>query len=113
LRIYAREGIGKTDKTPPGYLRELIKNKALAPWFRAIPAGGAQATLDIAAAASPLYPEESQTARWFELPVLEGLHKRLSASAVETYQRCGLQFKLDRDWRIAAKPAAAMQYGAT
>ena len=112
LRIYAREGTGKNDKTPPGYLRELIKNKALAPWFRAIPAGGAQATLDIAAAASPLYPEESQTTRWFELAVLEGLHKRLSASAVETYQRCGLQFKLERDWRIAAKPAAAMQYGA-
>ena len=112
LCIYAREGTGKNDKTPPGYLRELIKNKAIAPWFRAIPAGGAQATLDIAAAASPLYPEESQTTRWFELRVLEGLHKRLSASAVETYQRCGLQFKLERDWRIAAKPAAAMQYGA-
>jgi DNA helicase-2/ATP-dependent DNA helicase PcrA len=112
LRIYAREGTGKNDKTPPGYLRELIKNKAIAPWFRAIPAGGAQASLDIAAAISPLYPEESQTTRWFELPVLEGLHKRLSASAVETYQRCGLQFKLERDWRIAAKPAAAMQYGA-
>jgi len=112
LRIYAREGTGKTDKTPPGYLRELMKTKSVGSWFRAIPAGGAQATLDIAAAASPRYPEESQTTRWFELPVLEGLHKRLSASAVETYQRCGLQFKLERDWRIAARPAAAMQYGA-
>jgi DNA helicase II / ATP-dependent DNA helicase PcrA len=112
LRIYAREGTGKTDKTPPGYLRELIKNKAVTQWFRAVPAGGAQTTLDIAAAASPLYLEGSQTTRWFELPVLDGLQKRLSASAVETYQRCGLQFKLERDWRIAAKPAAAMQYGA-
>jgi len=112
LRIYAREGTGKTDKTPPGYLRELMKNKSVGPWFRALPAGGAQATLDIAAIASPLYPEESQTTRWFELPVLPGLHKRLSASAVETYQRCGLQFKLERDWRIAARPAAAMQFGA-
>lgn len=112
LRIYAREGTGKNDKTPPGYLRELIKNKSVARWFRPIPAGGAQASLDIAAAASPLYPEESQTSRWFELPVLPGLHKRLSASAVESYQRCGLQFKLERDWRIAARPAAAMQFGA-
>src|SRR5499427_5789173 len=112
LRIYAREGSGKIDKTPPGYLRELMNNKAITAWFRAMPAGGAQATLDIAAAASPLYPEESQVTRWFELPVLEGLHKRLSASAVDTYQRCGLQFKLDRDWRISSKPAAAMQYGA-
>jgi len=112
LRIYAREGTGKIDKTPPGYVRELIKNKSVTPWFRAVPASGAQAVFDIAAAASPLYPEESQTTRWFELPVLDGLHRRLSASAVETYQRCGLQFKLERDWRIAAKPAAAMQYGA-
>jgi RecB family exonuclease len=44
--------------------------------------------------------------------VLDGLHTRLSASAVDTYERCGLQFKLDRDWRLSAKPAAAMQYGA-
>ena len=44
--------------------------------------------------------------------MLDGLHTRLSASAVDTYERCGLRFKLDRDWRLAAKPAAAMQYGA-
>jgi DNA helicase II / ATP-dependent DNA helicase PcrA len=112
LRIYAREGTGKLDKTPAGYIRELMANRTVAPWFRAIPAGGAQATLDMAAAASPLYPDESQTNLWFELPVLEGLHRRLSASAVDTYERCGLRFKLDRDWRIPAKPAAAMQYGA-
>lgn len=112
LRIYAREGSGKIDKTPPGYLRELISNKSAAPYFRAMPAGGAQATLDLTAAAAPLYPDESRSTIWFELPALEGLHRRLSASAVDTYQRCGLQFKLERDWRIPAKPAAAMQYGA-
>ena len=113
LRIYAREGTGKVDKTPPGYLRELMKNKRILPWFQAVPSGGAQATLDLVAAASALYPDESQTSRWFEdLPVLPGLHSRLSASAVETYLRCGLQFKLERDWRISGKPAAAMQYGA-
>jgi len=112
LCIYAKEGTGKNDKTPPGYIRELTNNSRVGSWFRAIPAGGAQASLDIAAAASPLYPDESQTTAWFEMPVLEGLHRRLSASAVDTYQRCGLRFKLERDWRIPAKPAAAMQYGA-
>jgi DNA helicase-2/ATP-dependent DNA helicase PcrA len=112
LRIYSRQGRGKTNKDPDGYMRELITNRSLAPYFRAIPASGAQATLDMQAAASPLYAAESQTTLWFELPVLEGLHKRLSASAVDTYERCGLQFKLDRDWRLSAKPAAAMQYGA-
>jgi RecB family exonuclease len=112
LHIYAREGTGKADKTPPGYLRKLMANRAIDRWFRALPAGGAQATLDMAAGASAVFPAESQTNVWFELPVLEGLHKRLSASAVETYERCGLRFKLERDWRIPAKPAAAMQYGA-
>jgi Superfamily I DNA and RNA helicases len=112
LRIYAREGTGKNDKTPPGYIREFMGNRSLAPWFRGLPASGAQATLEMQAAAAALYPAESQTTLWFELPVLGGLHKRLSASAVDTYERCGLRFKLERDWRISAKPAAAMQYGA-
>ena len=112
LRIYAREGTGKNDKTPPGYLREFMGNPAIGRWFRPIVASGAQATLDIAAGQSPLYANESQTNLWFELPVLDGLQRRLSASAIDTYERCGLQFKLERDWRIPAKPAAAMQYGA-
>ena len=34
LTMYAKEGTGKIDKTPPGYLRELIKDKTLSPWFR-------------------------------------------------------------------------------
>lgn len=112
LHIYAREGSGKADKSPPGYVRELVNKPALASWFRPMPASGAQASLDMEAATSPLYPAESQTTLWLEMPVLDGLGHRLSASAVDTYERCGLRFKLDRDWRLAAKPAAAMQYGA-
>jgi ATP-dependent exoDNAse (exonuclease V) beta subunit len=112
LRIYSREGRGKANKNPDGYMRELIEDRSLRPYLNASPASGAQARLEIFAGASPAYPAESQTTLWFELPVLPGLHTRLSASAVDTYERCGLQFKIDRDWRLAAKPAAAMQYGA-
>ncbi len=112
LHIYAREGRGKINKNPDGYMRELIEDKSLACWLQAAPARGTQGSLEIFAAASTAYPSESQTTAWFDFPVLDGLHTRLSASAVETYDRCGLQFKLDRDWRLAAKPAAAMQYGA-
>jgi len=112
LHIYAREGVGKNNKTPAGYMRELMGDASLRPWFGAVSARGTQKPLDIFAAASVAYPPESQTSVWFELPVLQGLHSRLSASAVDTYERCGLQFKLDRDWRLSAKPAAAMQYGA-
>jgi len=112
LRIYSREGRGKTNKNPDGYMRELIEDRSLRPYLKASPASGAQAKLDIFARAAVAYPAESRTTLWFELPVVPGLHTRLSASAVDTYERCGLQFKLDRDWRLAAKPAAAMQYGA-
>src|SRR6201993_3173207 len=112
LHIYAREGTGKINKTPAGYMRDLIADKNLARFFTTVPARGSQKRLDMFAEGSLAYPAESQTNIWFELPVLEGLHKRLSASAVDTYERCGLQFKLERDWKISAKPAAAMQYGA-
>jgi RecB family exonuclease len=93
-------------------MRDLIADKSLARYLKAVPARGTQKTLDIFGATSVAYPAESQTNVWFELPVLDGLHTRLSASAVDTYERCGLQFKLDRDWRLSARPAAAMQYGA-
>jgi DNA helicase-2/ATP-dependent DNA helicase PcrA len=112
LHIYAREGTGKINKTPAGYMRDLIADKGLTRFLTAVPARGSQTALDIFAATSLAYPAESQTNVWFELPVLDGLHTRLSASAVDTYERCGLQFKLDRDWRLSARPAAAMQYGA-
>ncbi|HXY01018.1 MAG TPA: ATP-dependent DNA helicase, partial [Candidatus Limnocylindrales bacterium] len=112
LRIYARQGRG-ANKNPDGYMRELIENRGLTRWFKSIHASGAQANLDIFAEALPAYPDQSRTTLWFELPVRDGLHTRLSASAIDTYQRCGLQFKLDRDWHIPAKPAAAMQYGAS
>jgi DNA helicase-2/ATP-dependent DNA helicase PcrA len=112
LHIYAREGKGKINKTPAGYMRDLIEDKSLSRWLTAIPARGTQTSLDIFGEASLAYPAESQTNLWFDLPVLAGLHTRLSASAVDTYERCGLQFKLERDWRLASRPAAAMQYGA-
>ncbi|HEX4782820.1 MAG TPA: ATP-dependent DNA helicase [Candidatus Sulfotelmatobacter sp.] len=112
LNIYAREGTGKVNKAPAGYMRDLIADKSLTRFLTTVPARGSQKSLDIFAEGALAYPAESQTNLWFELPVLDGLHTRLSASAVDTYERCGLQFKLDRDWRLAAKPAAAMQYGA-
>lgn len=113
LQIYAREGTGKVIKTPAGYLRDLLADKSQSRWLISMPARGAQKSLDIFAGSPLAYPPESQTNAWFELPVVEGLHARLSASAVDTYERCGLRFQLDRDWRLSEKPAAAMQYGAS
>ena len=49
---------------------------------------------------------------WLELPAIEGLGARLSASAVETYETCPLQFKFEREWKLSRQVHAAMQYGA-
>jgi DNA helicase II / ATP-dependent DNA helicase PcrA len=112
LRIYSRQGRGKSNRNPDGYMRELIEDRSLSPWFRAVLPAGAQSTLSLAAGADSRYPEESRTTEWLKLPVIAGLHSRLSASAVDTYERCGLQFRIERDWKLSAAPAAAMQYGA-
>jgi DNA helicase II / ATP-dependent DNA helicase PcrA len=36
----------------------------------------------------------------------------LSASAVETYETCPLQFKFEREWKLSRQLHAALQYGA-
>ena len=111
LHIYAKQGIGK-DKTPAGYVRELLQEPSLRPWLASRPVRPSQATIEMFAAASTAYPTPSRTAEWIDLPATPGLHARLSASAVDTYERCPLQFKLERDWRMPRDIPAAMQYGA-
>jgi DNA helicase II / ATP-dependent DNA helicase PcrA len=112
LRIYGKQGIGR-DKTPAGLMRELIGNPELQPWLRSRAALPSQPELiEIAAAADPAYPEDSRLAAWLALPAIEGLDARLSATAVETYEMCPLQFKFEREWRLSRQVHAAMQYGA-
>jgi DNA helicase-2/ATP-dependent DNA helicase PcrA len=110
LMLYSPFGRGKTDKTPPGYLRELIKNKDLRPWFQSRTCREFQT--EIFAAAEPL-PLHSRLAEWVGLPPASDLAATLSASAIDRYQACPLQFKLEREWRIPAEVSAAMQYGAS
>jgi DNA helicase-2/ATP-dependent DNA helicase PcrA len=112
LRIYGKQGIGN-DKTPPGFMRALISNQSLQPWLRARPALPSQPELiEIAAGADAAYPQGSRLPAWLELPAIEGLGARLSASAVETYESCPLQFKFEREWKLSRQVHAAMQNGA-
>src|SRR6185295_19581430 len=53
----------------------------------------------------------TRTNQWLSLPPAASLHSRLSASAVQTYETCPLQFKLEREWKIPSEVPAAMQYG--
>lgn len=112
LRIYGKQGTGK-DKTPPAYLRELITNSSLKPWLRQRTAIPSQPQLlDLAAAADDSTPIASHLPAWLELPPVAGLAARLSASAVETYETCPLQFKFEREWKLSRDLHPAAQYGA-
>jgi DNA helicase-2/ATP-dependent DNA helicase PcrA len=112
LHIYGKQGIGR-DKTPAGLMRELIGNPSLQPWLRARAALPSQPELlEFAAGADAAYPEGSRLPTWLALPPIEGLDARLSATAVETYENCPLQFKFEREWKLARQVHAAMQYGA-
>ncbi|HZR58664.1 MAG TPA: ATP-dependent DNA helicase [Terriglobales bacterium] len=111
LTIYAPEGRGKTDKTPPGFLRDLLKNAALRSWLRQRPPHGFQTDLFGAAASAPI--TGSRMSEWVNRPPVSNLGARLSASAVQRYDVCPLQFKLEREWNIPGEVPAAFQYGAT
>jgi DNA helicase-2/ATP-dependent DNA helicase PcrA len=108
LTIYAKGGTGKTDPTPAGYLRGLLKDHSLHAYLRQRAPRGFQTDIFAHTSAPP-----SGVAAWVALPPTSDLGARLSASAVQTYETCPLQFKLDREWRIPGEVPAAMQYGGT
>jgi len=110
LTIYARRGTGKKDSTPPGFLRDLLKDSQLHRWLRSRPAHAFQTDL-FGEAAVPA--EASRTSQWLLLAPTQNLSAKLSASAVASYDICPLQFKLEREWRIPREAPAPMQYGAS
>ncbi len=110
LAIHARQGKGKRDPTPPGYLRELLDDASIRPWFCKREARAFAGELFAQAASAPA--SASRTSQWLELAPASDLSRRLSASALETYEACPLQFKLEREWRIPREAPAALQYGA-
>jgi DNA helicase-2/ATP-dependent DNA helicase PcrA len=111
LRIYGKRGVGK-DKTPAGMMRELIGHAELQPWLRTRAALPSQPELiDLAAGSDSAYGEGSRLPGWLALPAMAGLDARLSATAVESYETCPLQFKFEREWKLSRQVHAAMQYG--
>jgi ATP-dependent exoDNAse (exonuclease V) beta subunit len=107
LSLYGQFGRGKIDTTPPGYLRELLKDKTLKSALRQRKCREFQTV--IFAAAEPV----SRLAEWVALPPASDLAATLSASAIDNYKICPLRFKLDREWRIPGEVSAALQYGAS
>ena len=109
LAIYACKGRGKTDKTPPGFLRDLLKDPKLEPFLHKQEARGFQTDLFAQATSAEA---TGRIGEWVSLPAVSNLQATLSATAVERYNICPLQFKLEREWRIPAEVGAAAQYGA-
>ncbi len=108
LTIYAKQGVGK-DPSPPGFLRDLLKDSSvLGRWL--VPGQPRGFQTDMFAEAAGL-AGMTRTSEWLSLPPASDLSARLSASAIQTYETCPLQFKLEREWKIPGEVPAAMQYG--
>jgi RecB family exonuclease len=109
LTIYAKQGTGVKDLTPPGFLRDLLKDSSLlGRWLVQGQPRGFQTDMFAEAAGSAAM---TRTSEWLSLPPASDLSAKLSASAVQTYETCPLQFKLQREWKIPGEVPAAMQYG--
>ena len=106
LDLYAPFGRGKNDKTPPGFLRELLAARELKTWLRQRDCRDFQTDI-FGEAEVPSRLEE-----WIALPPASNLAATLSASSIQRYEICPLQFKLEREWRIPSEVSAALQYGA-
>jgi len=107
LNIYGQFGRGQTDKTPPGFMREMLKNRELKGWLTHRTCREFQTDI-FAAAQGP----SSRLEEWVALSPATDLSASLSASSIQHYETCPLQFKLEREWRIPAEASAALQYGA-
>jgi RecB family exonuclease len=109
LVLYGKQGTGK-EKTPPGFARELAKNVVLGSCRVQRAPREFQPELFGSVAPPPAFA--SRTTEWLEMPPAFPI-TRLSATAVESYEVCPLQFKLEREWRIPRDVPAAMLYGAS
>lgn len=102
LAIGSRPGRGR-DKTPSGYLRPLMLDPGLK---------DAVASREIQQAPFAAAPSEvSVVSSWMLLPPAFKTDAALSANAVQSYSACPMKFKLERDWRLPGRAAAALHFG--
>ena len=109
LTIYAKNGKGAKDPTPPGFIRELLGDPPSKEWRHSRPARPLQ--VDLFAEEEAIVLPSSNASAWFSMQPQEKLIAQLSASAIDIYERCPLRFKLERDWRMPREIPAALHYG--
>jgi RecB family exonuclease len=69
--------------------------------------------VDLFAEQAPSELPLSSVSQWLLVDPGARLTRNLSATAIESYDTCPMQFKLEREWRIPGEVPAAMQYGAS
>ncbi len=95
----------KKDATPARYMQHLMKDPAVARYRQK--REPLELQLDLAAEAR--YP--SRICEWLSKAPAVSLGNRLSVSAIDSYERCPLQFKLQREWALPREVPAALHYG--
>ncbi len=98
----------KKETVPPGFMRELAANKSAQGSWTLRPA--ADFKLDLAASAAG-QQTISSVAPWLFLDPIPREALTLSASAIQNYERCPLQYKLSVDWALPTEPEANLLYG--
>jgi len=96
------------NQRPTGFVRDLIDDRAARPYWSKRDA--APVTIDLAAGAAAAGPG---VGAWLTNPPLSpyAFDGALSATLIESYETCPLQFKIGRLWNVPGEVAAQMQYG--
>jgi len=110
LTLCARPSRSRRDARPNAFVRDLINDRAARPYWSEREV--APVTIDVAAGA---LAAGSGVGAWLLNPppspfVFDGA---LSATVIESYETCPLQFKIERFWKVPGEVAAQMQYGNT
>lgn len=103
LMLSAKRAKGR-EPVPERFLRQIVEEKPLSACWSRRDAPPYRADVQ-AAAVSAVEPWMRLPPRWTPGELT------LSATGVETYERCPLQFKIKYDWALPGEPTAAMQYG--
>jgi DNA helicase-2/ATP-dependent DNA helicase PcrA len=103
LMVCAKRGSQRAPM-PKGFLVDLSRDAA---------AGSAFTMRNVTPPGLTLAAAGEDWPAWLELPPRKELAgEALSASAIDTYETCPLQFRIARDFKLPGEPTAAIQFGA-
>ena len=113
LSIYANQGTSKKDPKPTKFLREFMISPPYRKFWTTHSAAAVQEALFAQSEEERrIALEQSTVAAWLMMPPSAGIGSGLSASSIETYERCPLRFKLEKEWNLPRDIPAALHYGA-